>query len=325
MNVIRRILASLSGTRTDASSRQPEKAVAIDPVLRARMRHERRHAKRPVEERLHDPLSGETASAAPASSPRKPHHEVFFRQLEETRKTDPLVGAKIGSKEVTQRVIDALQDERGVHFETALCIVASLAGYACQVSVRERGRRQFVTSTNSTGIAIEAEAASDKTLEPTLFIRVSGKDGNTYFFGDLLNEPLAKTRYSVLGLIGGTAQAVGCASVPSFEEAFKHCAAVVGSERFGWPRDFADRLTQPPIEHLRHAWAAFKPLLVDYCPEPEEWPILFGLSVQQIITQRPETVDPCNAMRFAMNIAIAMSKVDLAGAVQSASASAAGG
>ena len=47
-------------------------------------------------------------------------------------------------------------------------------------------------------------------------------------------------------------------------------------------------------------------------PERSEWPILFGVAVQDIMLRiKPEVLDPKLALAMVMESAIAMSKVDL--------------
>ena len=55
----------------------------------------------------------------------------LMRAIDEKRKSDPLIGAKLGAKEVFQRIVNGMKksDPKGVHYESLLCILGSLAGY----------------------------------------------------------------------------------------------------------------------------------------------------------------------------------------------------
>ncbi len=74
-------------------------------------------------------------SALRASDPERWEAELLKR-VEEMSGEDPLIGAKIGGKELAQRMIAAMKTERGVHIESILGALGSIAGYACQASVR---------------------------------------------------------------------------------------------------------------------------------------------------------------------------------------------
>jgi hypothetical protein len=238
-------------------------------------------------------LGGAAGAPARAQSSASPSEEALLRQIAERSKTDPLIGAKIGSKEVTQRLIVAMKDERGVHVESLLCALGALAGYACQASVR-------------------AQALAAGRAETSLLTTVGTKDGKTYFFGDNLNKPLAESRYSVWGIAAGGAQQAGCSSFPDLADIFKHTSASVGGEAFGKPRMPAKNMPRDsPLNYVRSLWPTLKPLIVKFCPNPEHWPILLALSVQEVIVMGKAALDPCLSLRLVMEAAIPMSKINL--------------
>lgn len=53
---------------------------------------------------------------------------TFDHAIEQQKAQDPLVGAKIGADELVQKLIASMQDGKGVHVDSLLAIVASLAG-----------------------------------------------------------------------------------------------------------------------------------------------------------------------------------------------------
>ncbi len=234
--------------------------------------------------------SGVIAKAEPGASPAE---QALLRQIAERSKTDPLIGAKIGSKEVTQRLLTAMKTERGVHIESLLCALGAVAGYSCQAAVR-------------------ALAVARGLPEASLLTPVETKDGKTFFFGDHLNKPLAESQYSVWGVAGGGAQQAGCANLPDVSEIFKHVSATVGTAAFGTPRVPEGHKPQDtPLSYVRVLWPALRPLIVKFCPNPEHWPILLGLSIQEVIVMGKNTLDPCLALQLVMESAIPMSKVNL--------------
>jgi len=238
-------------------------------------------------------LGGTAATRASAQPPASPAEDALLRQISERSKTDPLIGAKIGSKEVTQRLLAALTTERGVHIESLLCALGALAGYSCQASVR-------------------AQAIVRGLPEVGLLTPVQTKDGKTYYFGDNLNKPLAESQYSVWSVAGGGAQQAGCSNLPDLTEIFKHTSSAVGTEAFGKPRVPEKNTPHDlPLNYVRTLWPALKPLVVKFCPNPEHWPVLLGLAIQEVIVMGKSALDPCLALRLVMEAAIPMSKVNL--------------
>ena len=160
-------------------------------------------------------LVGGSATAHANSQPTgNPAEEALLRQIAGRSKTDPLIGAKIGSKEVTQRLLGGMKTDRGVHIESLLCALGALAGYSCQAALR-------------------AQALARGLPEVALLTSVQTKDGKTYFFGDHLNKPLAESQYSVWGISAGGAQQAGCKKLPDIAEIFKYTSTVVGTDAFG--------------------------------------------------------------------------------------------
>jgi hypothetical protein len=237
-------------------------------------------------------VTGGAAKPDPASAADM-QKAALIRAIEERRRVDPLVGAKIGGKEVYQRVLKVLTDERGVHAETLLATLGALAGYACQFSARLQ--------------ASKAPAGTDSGL-----MRVQTKDGRTFYFGDALNKPLAESKYSVWSLAAAAAQDAGCNPLPDLHEMFKHVAESLGSPAFGVPRLPANSsLVRPPEQMLRQLWKPLVAEIAPMCPDPQEWPILFGLAIQHGIGAARSALDPRVSLGIAMESAIAMSKVDL--------------
>jgi hypothetical protein len=223
-----------------------------------------------------------------------PKAAALVNAIRERSKEDPLVGAKLGSKEVLQRLIDGMKNERGVHVESLLCALGALAGYSCQANLR-------------------AQALSKGIPETAAFQTVGTNDGKKYFFGDPLNNALAGSQYSVWGLAAGAAQHAGAKELPDINEMFKHTSTVLGSPQFGVPR-VPEKHTagDSPMNYLKALWPALFPTVKLFCPNPVDWPILFSLAAQEAITMGKSVIAPDLALKIIMESAIPMSKVDLA-------------
>ena len=220
-----------------------------------------------------------------------------MRAIEEKRKTDPLIGPKLGCKEVNQRLLNAMKNEKGgVHVESLLCALGALAGYACQANLR-------------------AQALEKGMSETAAFMVVEATDGKKYFFGDPLNQVLAESQYSVWGLAAGAAQHNGCSPLPDIAEMFSHVTSTVGDESFGIPRlPEGHQPGDKPINYLKALWPNLLPVVKQFCQKPSEWPILYGLAVQEIMDMGKGVIAPDLALKIVMESAIPMSKIDLASA-----------
>lgn len=232
-------------------------------------------------------------SALGAADPERWEAELLQR-VREMSGEDPLIGAKIGGKELARRMMAAMKTELGIHTESILGALGALAGYSCQASVRALARAQGL----------------DETAH--FFVRAEGADGRAYFFGDALNKPLAEDQYSVWSIAAGGAQAAGCTDIPEPGDVFAHVAATVGSPEFGLPRLPPEHLLHDtPLNYVEAFWTQIFPMISRFCPDPAHWPILLGLAIQDIMSQARDVLDPCLALKIVMECAVPMSKVEL--------------
>ena len=223
-----------------------------------------------------------------------PAQDALMRAIEEKRKTDPLIGAKLGGKEISQRLIAGMKNDKGVHVESLLSALGALAGYSCQSSLREL-----------------AVAKGDD--ETSVFMIVKGADGKKYFYGDPLNQRLAENQYSVWGLAAGAAQSNGCTTLPDVNEIFTHVTHTVGGSEFGIPRiPDGHKPGDIPTNYVKALWPSFLPIIKKFCKQSAEWPILYGSAIQEIIDMSKGVIAPDLALKIVMESAIPMSKVDLA-------------
>lgn len=219
-----------------------------------------------------------------------------MRAIEEKRKTDPFIGAKLGGKEIFKRLLHGMKNERGVHVESLLCALGALAGYSCQANLR-------------------AQALLKGLPETAALMTVGGANGKSYFFGDPLNQALAESQYSVWALAAGAAQHNGCQSLPDINSIFTHVTETVGTDAFGLPRLPEGRVTSDiPINYLKTLWPILFPTVKMFCKQPTEWPFLYGIAIQEALDAGKEVLPQAVALVIIMESAIPMSKVDLAAA-----------
>jgi hypothetical protein len=234
----------------------------------------------------------------PASSSQSllhPATAALLSVIEEKRKTDPLIAAKISGKDIFQWVLKSMKTERGAHVESLLCALGALAGYSCQASLRDQ----------AIGKGLEETAA---------LIIFEEKNGKKYFFGDPLNHALCESKFSVWSLAAGAAQHHGCKNLPDFRGIFEHVAKTVGkTDTFGVPRlPEGHNVGALPIAYLKAMWPVLFPNVRMFCKDPAEWPLSFGFAIQEAIAAGKQVISPELALLIVMEAAIPMSKVDFA-------------
>ncbi|ADU75362.1 hypothetical protein M972_112445 [Acetivibrio thermocellus AD2] len=243
---------------------------------------------------MNDGKEKKNESNAESGSDYERIDDMFFRQINERRKEDPLIGAKLGAKEIFNTLLNAVRDSRGVHIETLICALGALAGYSCQASLR----KEFV----------EIRGLS----EEQVFTVIQAKNGKRYFFGDLINKPLFENQYSVWSLAAGIVQHMGVNIDFDILEIFKYVSATVGTENYGIPRiPEGHRTADVPINFVKAFWPLFLPRIEKYCASPREWPVLFGLAIQDGLLQGKDVIDPSLALKIVMESAIPMAKAEI--------------
>ncbi|MGM3277355.1 hypothetical protein [Ralstonia sp. 24A2] len=232
------------------------------------------------------------SAATPDAQPAEAEHPAIaamLRTIADKLPEDPLVGAKIASKEIYHSTMKALQNERGVHVETLFTALGALAGFACQMGLR-------------------AEYAARSETPP--FVVIQGVDGHVFFFGDILNAPLAETQYSVWSLVAGQAQNLGAASLPDLGETFTHVSKTCGTEGFGVPRYPGEgRSNDLPVRLLQVFWPHLQPRVSKFCMTPTTWHIAYGLAIQEAMAMAKSAINPGAAATIVMECAIPMSKI----------------
>jgi len=241
-------------------------------------------------------LFGRRNAAPPLPAPKRPASpfaESLKRTIEERRAGDPLIGAKLGAKEIVVTLQEAMNSDKGVHAESLLALLGSLAGFSCVISVLIDG------------------AQGKLPQMPNAVVSVGTKDGRTFYFGEAINARLYTDQHSVWALAAGMAQHLGATRLVDVHEIAGHVSETVGSPQFGVPRlPPGHPLGKTPAEFVREAWPALSERRNYFCPEPREWPIIFGLAAQQVMEMAKDVLDPEIALTIVMECAVPMSKID---------------
>jgi hypothetical protein len=189
------------------------------------------------------------------------------------------------------------RDDKGnVRYADVFNALGSLAGFGCQMAIREG----FIKP----GLMPENKA----------FVVVQTRSGQKFFFGDFLNTPLLAEgggQISVWSLVGAAAQKAGARELPELTEILTHGAKVVGSAEFGVPRVPAQYRSQYlPIDVLKNDWSGMLKTLKDNKVDPRFWGWAFALAAQHLILNNNIIFDAGIAAKIMMETAIPMSKID---------------
>lgn len=179
--------------------------------------------------------------------------------------------------------------------ETILTAVGALAGFAAQHGIWE------------------AVVKPGKMALQQAFVVVETRSGETYFFGDFLNNILAtqKPQYlSVWKIVSSTATSMGATELPDLVPMFKYCAETVGSPQFGVPNLPEDHTpSMLPRDALSRFWPQVLKLL-RVGSDPLTCAVDVATAAEQLMLSMKDEIDPSLAARIIMEAAIPMSKVD---------------
>ena len=167
--------------------------------------------------------------------------------------------------------------DKGLDIRKALIFSSSLAGYACH---------QAVIGENK------------------CFVIVETKDRKKFYFGDDVNKYLLENKNSVIGLCNAIVN-------PSNEDILKMVsdfAKNVGGE------DMTVGGLEPQniFNEVKQCWdGIYENMTSKYCKSPSEYPILFGIVLQNMLIIALKAGAPKDeAGKIAMGCAIAVSKMD---------------
>ena len=165
----------------------------------------------------------------------------------------------------------------GIDIRRALIFTAALAGHACHQAVK---------------------------AEKGTFAVVTTKDGKNYYFGDDLNRYLLEDRLSVVNFI----LAVSDISQDDVLAIVAGFAQHIGEENlsvYGYgPKSL--------YEQVNSCWEGiFVNMTSQYCKSPAEWPVLYGIVLQNIMLTAIDAGAPKDEVgKIAVECAVAVSKMD---------------
>ena len=246
--------------------------------------------------------------------------------------TDDEAVSNIAVGSLRESLLMWLKTERGVHAETLLVSIGSIAGFAALTASLPRVESRDIPLPAGADKSISGEALGNHLRESGLILMATAKSGEKYYFGDLINGYLVQQVTTVdiplWNLIAGVAIQGGVkpAELPDYKEMFGHTARAIGTPEFGSGKAIKQH---PPQLGARQALDLFWPrakfiMTRTDGPGPAQgrsvpvkyWPFVTAMVAQQFVSQAKDVVDPRVGVALVMEAAIAMSKVDPAAVPQ---------
>ena len=168
--------------------------------------------------------------------------------------------------------------EKGIEIQRALFTAAALAGFACHKAVKEEGGS---------------------------FVKVETKAGKTFYFGDDVNKYLLENPYCIYSFVNAVAKIADEDS----RAVVSSVAESIGNEDYKvWGSvslEFAYNEAKSCFDGI------YENMTSKVCEKPSEWPIYFGIVLQNIILDALKTGVPENVVALmALECACIVSKMD---------------
>jgi hypothetical protein len=222
-----------------------------------------------------------------------------------------------------------LTTERGVHAETLLVSIGAIAGFAAQAAALERMNKRDVPLPAGFDTTVSREAFNTYLRDAGLILIGSTKEGQHFYFGDLINGYLVQQRttvgHSLFAILAAAAIEAGAqlGELPEMAPLFRHVASTVGKPEYGVlrpPKPLNPHYT--PRAALNAFWPGVRFIfertdgqgVVDAIRgesvKPEYWPLITALVARQLLLLTKDTIDPRVGLALMMESAIVTSKLD---------------
>ena len=205
-----------------------------------------------------------------------------------------LASAEKLEDDIRELLFAELADGRGVHMETVLTAIGAMAGFSCQMVIRE----ELIAK----GSAREAD----------VFQILETKDGQRYYTGDMINECLVEPKGANLSVwtLVAAAPAKAGKPLPEIVPMFKNLGLSYGTKKFGVPLLPAKNMPKEmPEALLWKYWNIMRNLQLTEQSGVSTMPFVLGHLAQRLIAENPTVIDPTLGARIVMEAAIPMSRI----------------
>ena len=195
------------------------------------------------------------------------------------KETDEQVVKRLAKKarSIVAMLKGAFKGPNGTDMKFPLLYAAGLAGYACHQAVK---------------------------AEHGTFAVAETKNGKHFYFGDDVNRYLLENPCSVWSFC----QAVTHLDQEKIIGIVVNTVQTVGTDRL----QIWNMTPDSVYPHIKSCWDGIYPNMTEkFCRKPSEWPILYGIVLQNIILQSIEAgASPEEAGLMAMECAVVISRMD---------------
>lgn len=191
--------------------------------------------------------------------------------------------------EILLRVANGLRGADGsVRPQSLLCAVGAVAGYSAQWDIR-------------------SEYVFGKGMpEEKVFNIVLDKQGNKYYFGELIDELIIQDKFSLWGFVGGAVNRLG-QKLPDINDIMRYVSYTAGGELFGKVRSCDTG--NLPEEYLCNLWKPLKNIAEKHA-EKGKLHIIFGICAQKAIMNCASSYNPSECGRILLESGIFMARKD---------------
>lgn len=167
----------------------------------------------------------------------------------------------------------------------------------------KNGTDLYIVTLYAAGLAGIACHEAVKTLgEP--MVEVSCANGKKYYMGDAVNKYLYESKYSVTGFVCAITQMPQSALMGIIQRQ----ASTMGTENFVVSGNMDP---EDLYKNIKGCWDGIKDnMTLQYCKKPEEWPVLYGIVLQNIMKEAMNVAPKEAIFNTAVDVACALSKMD---------------
>lgn len=222
-------------------------------------------------------------------------------KLHALKPSNPISIYKNEAEKVYELVKEFLNEKDNIDLPSLYCALAALAGQACLQCALARYQ------------PVEPLKSAEAILSEGSLLAVRTSDGQELFFGNLLNQPLYESKYSVWNLTHAYLKQLHPQLNLDVNEIFDYVAKSVGGHSFGVPRVPANHMPkQLPIFYLKQLWFKTSEILTNITDKKQEWPYIMASAILTAINENKQNrhnPDYLLIARLIMESAIPMSKV----------------
>lgn len=190
-------------------------------------------------------------------------------QVDLKRSQDPMVGAKLASQEIYINLTNMLKDDKGVHAETLLAVLASVCGKLCVQGIMNTLDNMVSKSVPDRKKLLYAIASLMQIMI------VETKSGEAYIMGDRIGNEFMLCYNNAVAEQGDLQKLVPVA---------QKTAGLVGSEEY-WKTLFDGLVRHSPRELADRFTGVFEITYRTYCRFPQERMIAAALAAQRAIRE----------------------------------------